>query len=149
MKRCYALLLMLLLVFMVGACATGPSVCDNRGGERSYLCEAADSLDVRLEDAGNILMVANAVAIQEGSYTREQAVKVMKDLLSLVERSPSYMYLAKIVWSKVDDYPGLFIVAESYLSAMTRPQIISNYDRDILTVWLQRQIVILGGSRLA
>ncbi len=145
MKRCHALLLMLLLVFMLGACAAGPSVCDTRENQRSYLCEAADSLDVRLEDAGNILMVASAVAIEEGSYTKEQAVKVMEDLLTLVERSPSYMYLTKMVWSKVDDYPGLFMVAEVYLSAMDRSQIISNYDRDILTAWLEKQIAILGG----
>ena len=145
MKRFFALLLMLLLVFMFTACATGPSVCDTRENQKSYLCEAADKLGVRLEDAGNILMIANIIAIEEGSYTTDQALVVMKDLLALVEGSPSYMYLTRKVWEKVDKHPGLFIVAESYLSAMTRPQIISKYDRDILTAWLKKQIAILGG----
>lgn len=131
------------LSFLVG-CTGGPSVCDKREEAESYLCETAEKAGIRLEDAGNILMIANAVAIGEGAYSRGDALKVLVDIRSLINSSPSYSFITKAVRDKVDRYPGLFIVAEVYLSSMNQPQIISNFDRDILDSWLGRQIAILG-----
>lgn len=140
------LILLFSMLFLLTGCITGPSVCDNRGDAKSYLCAMADTSGVRLESVGNILIVANSVAIGQGAYSKEEAVVVLKSILIVVERGPSYSHIRKTVIKETDKYPGLFIIADSYISNMNQPQVISKFDKDILTAWINRQITSLGGE---
>ena len=139
-------LMMLMLCFALTGCLSGPSVCDTRGDQKSYLCDVADSTGVRLESAGNILMIANIGAISAKVYSKDDAVKVFKAIQRTVDGSPSYLHLQREVMRETSKYPGLFIIADSYIMSMNKPQMITTFDKKVLSVWIDRQIEILGGK---
>lgn len=138
----YVLPLLLACLLFTGCAATGPSVCDGLT-EKSYLCEAADKSGAKLEDIGNVLIVANAVAIGQGVYTKEQALKVMVDIRSRLDFPVSYLFIRSMVTDATSRYPGLFEVAAIYLAQFNSPRIMYGKDREILTSWLDQQIKLL------
>jgi len=137
-------IIMLICCLFLTGCNGGPSICDTRGDQESYLCEIAESMGARLEDTGNILMVANLVAIDSGKYTREDAQQVFMTLHGMLEKSPSYGFIRAEILKRFNKYPGLFIVAGVYMDQMDKPQIISNFDRNLLLSWTEKQIALLG-----
>jgi len=138
MKRLF--LLVIGICFLLSACALNlPSKCEQIT-EPSMLCQMAEEHQVRLEDIGNILIVANAVAIGEGLYTREQAIEVMMDLKYILENPVSYLFFKGEVEKTLIKYPGLFEVAQIYMTELTSPQIMYSTDREMLSNWLGDRI---------
>lgn len=134
----------LFLFFLVGCghLANLPSVCDHL--EQSRLCVISQKYDVRLEDVGNILIVANAVAIGQGLYTVDDAIKVMKELRSVLNDPISYALFKAKVDESIRAYPGLIEVASIYfaeLGGITDNMYLD--DRNLLKGWLDKQILIL------
>lgn len=116
-----------------------PSKCDVLT-ERSVLCELADKAGVRLEDVGNVLIVANTVAIGEGLYTKAQAQEVFKGIVRLLGGPDpdtrafiTYAELRDGIMKLVNKYPGLFLIAESYLDMfMQKQEFITEWDKKTL-----------------
>jgi hypothetical protein len=133
----------LALSFVAGC--SGKSVCTDREFN-SYLCDTADGIGVRLETVGNVLIVANAIAIGEGKYTAQEAVSVLEDLRNVVSAGPAYAYIYSKIGKALSDYPGLFAVSMIYLNEFKRPQIMTKVDREMLLFWIDEQIEMLGGS---
>lgn len=122
-----------------------PSVCGN--AERSVLCDISAKYDLRIEDIENILIIANSVSIGEGLYTKDEALKVLKKLKSLLDTPISYADFAGAIGDSVSKYPGLIEVISIYFNEMcTIKQLIYAEDVKIFCDLLQRQINILSGS---
>ena len=139
------LLLLACLIPFLFACGGIPTVCD-KITEPSIFCDLSKKANVRFEDVGNGLIIANAVAIGEGIYTKEQALKVMKELKLFMADPVTYAAFKAEVYLKMDKYPGLLLVAELYLgqfSGLNQP--IYAADRTLIIGWLDQQIKILGG----
>jgi len=121
------------------ACVTiskKPSVCITVD-QPSYLCEVAEKHDIKLEDIGVILVIANAVAIGEGAYDVDDAINVLDNLIEAVQNPVSYLFIKSEIKKHTMKYPGLFIVAEVYLDEFSNPQIMTRFDQDILLSWFQ------------
>lgn len=132
-------ILSLAILLALTACATGPSICDDT--EDSYLCQIAEQNNVQLEDIGNVLIVANTVAIGNGRYTQAQAVEVLKEFRSRLEHPISYSFFRDTVRDRIESYPGLIEVADIYLSEFVGMyRIMYSADRTILIGWLDQQI---------
>lgn len=139
------LFIMVVLGFCLSGCfTTNTSVCDDLKGQKSYLCETAEISGIQLEDIGNLLMIANIAAIESRAYSKEDAKEVFQTLHEMISRSPSYSYIRKEMLKRFNKYPGLFIIANSYMMKMDRPQMITNADKALLLAWLEEQIIILG-----
>ncbi|MCK5602634.1 hypothetical protein KAR91_12210 [Candidatus Pacearchaeota archaeon] len=139
MKKLLALVFTLVLLT---SCATAnlPSVCDNIEEGQSYLCQVAEKRDVRLEDIGNVLIVANAVSIGEGWYSGQNAIDVMREIRSALDSPVSYLYFKAKVEVTTKKYPGLLEVAEIYLGEFTSSKIMYTRDRQILIDWFDNRI---------
>jgi hypothetical protein len=143
-----ALLVMLAAVWLAPGCAglkTLPSVCDDLQTP-SKLCEVSKKYGVRIEDIGNGLIIANAVAIGQGVYTKDEALKVMKEIRAVLDNPVSNAFFKAQVYLKVDTYPGLLEVASAYFSELgSLTQMMYAEDRRLLVGFLDQQIKILGG----
>ncbi len=124
------------------SCTTQPSVCDDPTNT-SLLCKMADHAGVRIENVATGLIIANSVAIGEGSYTRRQAVGVIEVLISALDTDISYVLFKDLVLARMERYPGLIIVADAYLSQFTIHSPMLQSDKDLLQGWLKRQVEIL------
>lgn len=143
--------LFLMFLFVVGLYAGCshfsdlPSVCDTIPSEESVLCDMAKERDIRVEDIGTVFIVANAVAIGEGLYTKEQAIEICRELRDLFDDPITYVTFKASVMDKVDKYPGLLDVALSYLGVFNFDVDIYPIDRQLIVDWLDEQILRLGG----
>ena len=143
-----AIILACAAVYFAQGCAgigTRPSICDTLT-EPSQLCWLSEKYNVRLEDIGNGLIVANAVAIVQGVYTKEDAIAVMRDIRAILDNPVSYAFFKTGVDARVAFYPGLLEIATVYFSELGGvTQIMYRTDRDILIGFLDKQIKMLGG----
>lgn len=134
----------LALAIMFGSAGCGlfmdlPSVCDDKK-EPSVLCDIAAKAGVRLEDAGNLLIIVNAIAIHEGTYTIEQAITVLKGLRNTITGNVTYLIIRGKVEQAIINYPGLFAVTEIYINGFNSEQVILDKDRRMLIAWLDARI---------
>ena len=144
-------IMFLVLVVLVASCALlpkFPSVCDTLT-EKSYLCDVSRKYDVRLEDVGAGLIIANAIAIERKVYTREEAIRVMKEIRSLLaDDLITYAAFKTGIYERMDRYPGLLQVATAYVSDLgALKQRMFPVDRKLLSEWLGQQIDLLGGGK--
>ena len=140
------LLTIAIALLATGCISLGPqtSICDDvKTG--SYLCQVADDNDTRIEDVGNLLIIANSVAIGQGAYTREEALVTLRHIRRQLDHPVSYLFIRDAVISATSSYPGLFEVATLYMMQFDRPQLMFVRDRMILTRWLDNYITMLGG----
>lgn len=135
--------LMLAAMLFIAACATGPSVCDTMAPNESILCDTANKYGVKLEDIGNTLIVANAVAIGEGLYTSGQALQVVKSLRSILDDDITYLFFRDELMQWTSEYPGLFEVAMIYLSDFGFDIGLTSTDRNMLQEWFDARIETL------
>ena len=150
MKRTRWLLVMVSALLVMGLTGCGqtkaPSVCDSIPAGSSHLCIIAAKTGMRLEDIGNTLIVANAVAIGSGAYSQEQARQVLLGLRATLNGPVSYLAMQSEVRQALTKYPGLFIVATVVLDQMGVDQVIGPVDSGILKTWLDRQIDTLPAT---
>jgi len=130
--------IILLPIFMLSCATTMPSVCDNV--EESILCDLSRKSGIRLEDIGNGIIIANAVLISQGTYSKEDALGVMETVRLLLDKSARYHLFKKAIEDLVHDFPGLLEVSYSYLEVLDLDSRISPADRLILEQWLDRRI---------
>jgi len=142
----WPLALIVVIALMLSSCAgfqNLPSVCDDI--EDSALCNIADKNNVRLEDIGNAFIIANAVAIGQGMYSKEQARIVLNEIQGALMNPITWVLFSDIVRNKIDKYPGLLEIAEGYFSVLVSDYTqIYDADRTILVEWLAKQIKILS-----
>lgn len=139
----YMGLIFLATCLILTSCANLPSVCDTMT-QKSYLCDISQKHGVRLEDVGNGLIVVNAIAIQQGLYTKEQAIKVLSEIDALLKYPISYAAFKAGVYEKVDAFPGLIEVASIYFSELgLLSQDILQADRKLLVDWIAKQLSFL------
>ena len=137
--------ILILILVLVGCAGRLPTVCDEVKGP-SLLCDTAERYGVRLEDVGNGLIIANAIAIAEGLYTIDEAVEVMTELRDILDDPITYVTFKVEVYKRMEKYPGLIEVATVYfdeLGGMAKE--IYPIDRKLLVGWLDKQIKTLGG----
>jgi len=136
----------IIMSLMLTACAAFqnlPSVCDDI--DDSVLCHIADNAGVRLEDIGNGFIIANAISIGQGYYTKEQARNVLSELQDALMNPITWALFSDIVKDKIDKYPGLLEIAEGYFEVLVQDYTqIYDADRTILVEWLSKQIAILS-----
>ena len=147
----FAALLMISTVAFTGCAGwqNMPSTCDKYTEGESVLCGLADKIGVRLEDIGNVLIVANTVAIGEGVYTKEQANEVFTGIINLLG-GPSdrafitYDQFRQGILDIAGKYPGLVMVASSYLDMfLGQQQIITPVDKEMLVKWFEARIQVV------
>jgi len=144
MKKILVIMLAMAMLFNVGACGKAPSVCDGIAPDQSRLCNIANKSGARLEDIGNMLIVANLVAIEGHVYTKVEAIVVIKVILAAVDEGSTYNILLLLIKDKIQDNPGLLIVGEMFMANLAIPDVISPYDQRLLSSWLNKQLVLLG-----
>lgn len=139
--------LAILIILSLGCSTTLsnlPSKCDNL--ENSLLCDISEKYEVRLEDIGNILIVANDIAIGEDLYSKDDAIRVMNELRAVLDNPVSYAFFRANIYEKINAYPGLLDIASVYFNELENvTQIMYSEDQDLLKGWLDRQISILEG----
>ncbi len=142
-------LLALLGVFTAVGCSglpKLPSACDKLT-ERSYLCEICKKNGVRLEDVGNGLIIANAIAIGQGLYSKADALAVFKELRAVLNDPVSYAFFKAKVDEKMARYPGLIEVAVVYFNELSAlDDVMFTGDKLLLIGWMDQQIRLLGGG---
>lgn len=144
--------IIILACFMLMGCGlTLPSVCDQEENEGAVLCKIVKDANekhgtnIRIEDIGNGFVVANAIAIGQGIYTKEQAASVLDELRRLLEDPVTWAIWIGEVNIKIEKYPGLLEVGQAYFSVLA-----NNYDpiiaadKQILSDWISYQIKILN-----
>ena len=126
---------------------TGASVCDGIVAGDSMICDVAKVNGTTPEASGNLLILVNAVAIGQGSYTADQALMVLGDIQAALN-SPviSYLDLNNKIRESVKAYPGLFDIISLYAS-LTSPELIREADRQMLNDWLTARIKNLEASK--
>ena len=128
------------MISLIGCAGQLPSVCDQIT-EPCRLCDLSRKYNVRLEDIGAGLIIANAVAIGEGLYTKQEALEVVQALRSILDNPVSYVYFRDEVYRYVNAYPGLLEVATAYFNDIgSLTQVMYAKDRAILSEFLDQQI---------
>lgn len=127
---------------------TAPSVCDNPPG-KSYICDIANDLDIRIETVGQTLIAINAANIGLWNlYTVEQAVDVMQNIRGILDEPISYTFFIFEVEQYIRQYPGMIDVAKDFLKELDKLiEPIAAFDRTLLIYWLDEQIVSLQGAK--
>lgn len=108
--------------------------------EPSYLCELAETNNITLEDVGAVIIVSNSIAIAEGAYSVQDSIKVFKNLRNILENPVSYLFFRSQINKSLIKYPGLFIVADSYLDELKSPKIMYSLDRAMLRSWIDKKV---------
>jgi len=143
MKRLIFVLIMCFALISCTAFQNLPSVCDDI--KDSALCNIADKAGVRLEDIGNAFIVANAISIGQGYYTKDQARIVLSELQDALMNPITWVLFSDMVKEKISQYPGLLEIAEGYFAVLVSDYTqIYDTDRTILVEWLSKQIAILS-----
>lgn len=142
------ILLVFISAFFLFSCAStkiAPSVCD-KSPEDSFLCPAANTAGIRLEDLGNALIIANAIAIGQGLYSREQALEGYKDAKVMIsDESLTYSLFAKNLLIIDRQYPGLMDVLWSYFQVFVDQDVVmTSFDRALLVSWIDDRILSLS-----
>jgi hypothetical protein len=134
MKKLFILAVCLTL-FSCAGLPKQKSVCDDMI-EPSVLCELAGKYDIRLETAGDIILVVNLRAIKLGAYEQYQAARFFNDLKHELNTSPvAAADLKKWVLQHVAEIPELLLVSP-YLTYMETPQLLTNKDIEMLNWWI-------------
>ena len=94
----------------------------------------------RCADIGNALIIANAIAISEGKYTKQQAVDVLTDLQALLADPIPYALFRRHVYKKIEQYPGLYEISEIYFAELAGRQMMFKADREMLIDWIGDRI---------
>ena len=144
-----ALCVSISLIFGCAMLSPGPSVCEDIE-QPSVLCAMVEQVGggkLKLEDIGNGLVIANAIALAEGLYTKDEAITVLTDLRSILYDPVSYVVFQTAIKEYVSAYPGLLQIANSYIDQFTMTQTMFRTDRDLLISWLTTQIEGLEKSR--
>lgn len=140
------LFFILTVFFLSTLCLTGcnkkPTVCDSITGE-SYLCKIAEKTGIAVEDIGNSLIIFNAVAINQGIYTKDQAKAVLVRLQTGLDEGITYTIFKKKFMKYVGDYPGLLDVLKVYVNEFEQNIPITPTDKEILATWLANRIKAL------
>jgi len=134
MQRLFIILTLCLLV----GCASWaeiPSVCDNMEPGQSVLCDIAKRHDIRLETAGDLILVVNLRAIQAGAYSKEDALYVFGKIETALEAPVTAADLRGLVLKYVKDYPELILLSP-YLALVDVPEPVTDADREMLEWWI-------------
>ena len=140
MKMLMASILSLALVF--SSCAMFPqdsSICEDIQTP-SLLCRMAADKGVTLEMVGNALIIANAIAIAEGVYSKAQARGVLIELRGILDNPVSYLFFKQGLKKYVDRYPGLLQIATAYIDRFDITQVMYKADQELLVKFLSSQI---------
>ena len=116
------LMLVLMLAMLAGGCAgwsTAPSVCDNPPS-KSYICEAAHELDLRVELVGDALIAINTAAISFDAYTKEDALIVINGLRGALTEPISYTVFVLELDRYLLRYPGLIEVVKPLMQRLDK-----------------------------
>lgn len=135
----FVLTVFLLSTLCVTGCNKKPTVCDNITGE-SYLCKIAGKTGITIEDVGNSLIIFNAVAINQGMYTKDQAKSALTRLRTGLDEGITYTIFKKKFMKYAEDYPGLLDVLKIYVDEFEQNIPITRTDKEILNTWLTNRI---------
>jgi len=136
-------LLILLVGLLTGCAASMPwPACNQNVPDGSLLKRIADENKMCLEDIGNTLIIANAVAIGSEWYTREDARNAVNRWLEMLDADISYMGFRSEVYAAVKKYPGLFEVMDIYFMRFQQESLpIMDTDRELLKNWLNDRVL--------
>ena len=131
------IIISLFIVLMCCSCISfekKESVCSNFSD--SFICEIANRNNVDIEEVGNVIRIANAVMITKNKYTAKDALKVLKDIKSMINGVVCY----SVVYSEISKlgfkYPELFIVMDIYMKDFKSLNIITPFDQKILNNYI-------------
>ena len=126
---------------------TPPSICDNMPAGESLLCDLAHKYDIHLETAGNILMFTNFDLIEQGVYSRQDALEMFGRLRQAASQKVTGSALVAIVRSAFNDKPNLamagVLIVSPYLGYLDVQSPIKDADSDMLVFWIDQQIGFL------
>lgn len=142
-------LVLLVTVTMLSACTAltkKPSVCETQEGP-SYLCEVAAKNHMRIEDVGNSLIVANALAISAGYYSPHQAIVVLEDVRSVLDRPVSYAFFKGELRRAAGVNPGMIDILGVFVDDLISSRVMYTRDRVMLQNWINARIESLEALR--
>ena len=137
-----------LAVFFSG-CATfqnaGPSVCLDPAAQGSWICGVSAEYNLTPEQLDLMLLDANTLALVAGVYDKAHARKVIKEILNTVETvALSYTGLINYILSESERAQLAAQLVSRHLMLFKSAQIISEYDRGLIILHLQRQLALLS-----
>jgi hypothetical protein len=140
-KACFLIAVAMLVLVGCTTMGGGPSVCDTIPEGDSQLCAISIANGVRLEDAGNALTLATAVAIGEGVFTKEQAIEIYTMWMDMLNNGITYTLFGSELKNMDEKYPGMSTILLSYFEeAFGIDELISPVDKTLIQTWLQERI---------
>jgi hypothetical protein len=143
MRKRLIIVFALLVGALLAGCLPGKSVCDNREDRQSDLCDTADKYGVKLENVGFGLRLASTGAMAAGVYDREDVVKVLKDLLRLLENPVSEVLFRLKVEEALEEFPGMFSETKYILESFTSGRDMHVMDRQIMIKYCVDRLAVL------
>lgn len=139
MKFTKILLVGLFVLFMFGCAAHQVAIPEGCGNSILYTKFGSE-----LKMIDSVLKISNLSALREDVYTRNEAVAVINDLLSVIEAEPTYFDFAMIVWRVVTDInekhdTELLLISEIIFESFNLPIPIDPCDKELIIEHLNKQ----------
>jgi|GEM_PF-5694521 len=139
MKKIIIVFLSILFLFSCVHLIKQPSVCDQPGAEKSYLCAQCESIGARIEDVDLFLQIATA----EIDVDKEEVLKFLDDVESFLLVTSSYVELFIFVNRYIDISDTSTLIISQYLKHLNSPAMISEFDRGLLMIHIENQRQLL------
>lgn len=149
MKRFMVVAISMVMVFLLVGCGSiqtqESSVCNGVSVEESLICQKIPNPEM----VSSTLLAANYGAIKSGTYSKEQALKVVGELQNIVDSGGiSYMYLITRAAELIDanEAAAVILILSPNVNLLQSPLQITPFDQQLLTTHLnyQRQLIALA-----
>jgi hypothetical protein len=132
----------LVAMLLIISCTTNmPSKYDTYDG--CLICDIAKDKGIRLEDVGNLIRVAGAVARAEDVYTRGQAVEAMIRIRTALEMPVTGVAFVEELELVAEDYREEVEIAMAYAQPLAVPQLIDDQSVKIMLDFIDERIARL------
>lgn len=138
-KKHVLVVLSVVSLFFTSSCRTQESVCDGIT-DYSVLCEIAKNNGLRIETAGDMLMVINSRAIMTGIYSYTEAIAVLTAIRSVSGYQITADQLKSYILQYASDFPELVLVLP-YISHFNGKTPLTEVDAGMICAWVEEQIV--------
>lgn len=133
------------IVLLTGCSLLGleppPSVCDQPEAGGSVICGVCDEIGVNVEDVDLLIQIAALRVLDE--HGRRVAVDFYDSVEAFLAMDRSYAALLRYVQQYIDITGPEILIISRYLPMFDSPLRISDFDRDLLLIHIERTRALL------
>lgn len=115
--------------------------CNAQYVQEAKLVSIANKYQVCLRDVGNGLIVANEAAIGFEAYEVSDASVAVFGAIQLLKEEPTELLFQEYVMGKLNRFPGLLMVGQTYIMEFNTDQPIDQASIDIIIGYLENKVM--------